>query len=238
MAILVGGGTRIRIPAGGLVLGPDGGSARVELAYDTFPQWLMIAVGHAEECERLAQRVDALWDATPRDDLLIALEAEVRSAMQAIIASAAAIDGFYAFLCQEIPELRPSGRRGKSARWSRIAEAIKQSFEIRASTGNEIRRRLEAIFKLRDEAVHPTAVHQEPVQHPRSSVGVPRQFACFDRENAVGAVVSALAIIGGLIHKPKPVHRALKESCGYISARVAPAVARWEEKHPPAWRVD
>jgi hypothetical protein len=79
------------------------GRPTLHVSYDMYPQWLRIAIEQSELCSAAAKAVDALWtDGSSREEI-DALETELRAGMQACVAAAAAIDGFYGTVVDRAP---------------------------------------------------------------------------------------------------------------------------------------
>jgi hypothetical protein len=85
---------------------------------------------------------------------------ELRAGMQACVASAAALDGFYGSirdLVQIVQSNSIAWRANKTARHAQIAEAFRLSFKIGPKSFASLKTTLEELFLFRDEAIHPTA---------------------------------------------------------------------------------
>jgi hypothetical protein len=239
MGVLITRGSRISVPAGGLTLsiGPDGspiGSLTLHVSYDMYPQWLKIAIEQAERCAEAAKVVDRLWIDGSRTEETEALETELRAGMQACLAAAAAIDGFYGTVRDlgTIPsEVSKTWRHKKLARYKQIAETIRLSFDIGPKVFADVRPRLEMLFMFRDEAVHPTGATREPAPHPRVKVATERRLAMYSADNAHSGAKFALNLIGILLDLPKPKHAALVEHCQAAKEWVHPILDLWEAKH-------
>jgi hypothetical protein len=98
--ILLTRGSRFSIPKGLTIsIGEDGqiiSSLTLHVSYDMmYHQWLRIAIEQSELCSAAAKAVDALWTDGSRQEEIDALETELRAGMQACVAAAIAIDGFY-----------------------------------------------------------------------------------------------------------------------------------------------
>jgi hypothetical protein len=218
-------------------LGDDGeinGDLILHVSYDMYPQWLRIAIDEAERCAEAAEQVDKVWTDGSRPGEIDALERELRSGMQAIVAAAAAIDGFYGTVkdCCPVPDqIIESWRKSKLARAKQIAETFRRSFQIKQVTFNEIRSRLDELFTFRDEAIHPTGAAQMPVPHPRLKVATERRLTMYSAENAFTASKLALNIIALLLNHPKTKHQSLIEHCEAAKEWISPILRTWEAKN-------
>jgi len=134
--ILVSRGVQLRIPAGGLTVTLDGDPPPVvfEVRLDVWDHWLAIASELTQASESAHAR---LLDAVRRTDEQArnaALEEEFRAAMQAIGATAFAVDAVYAAVKERFPiepEVELAWRRKRTARDRRIAEVLKRAFGIK-----------------------------------------------------------------------------------------------------------
>jgi hypothetical protein len=115
------------IPAGALTISPDGEIklTEVHLHYDVCPTWLEIALdhlAHAGSHHAAAMACTSLPDGASHSDHV---ECEFRASMQAIMASAIAVDAFYANIKSRtsIPEdMLRAWRKNRTARYAFIAE--------------------------------------------------------------------------------------------------------------------
>ena len=227
------------IPAGGLTItmeddGSISNNMTLHIGYDMYPQWLMIAVDHAEKCAEAGKTLDSIWTDGGDEKQLLALELEMREGMQAISAAAIAIDGFYGTVVDRCPlpgDVAKKWREKKLARYSQVAEALRMSFKIGNKSFLEIRDHLKVVFAFRDEAVHPSATAREPVNHPRLGVATERRLAIYSADNAMNVTKFSLNLIGLLIGHPKQKHTALIEHCQFAKEVVYPVLDQWEAKH-------
>jgi hypothetical protein len=207
----------------------------LHVSYDQmYYQWLRIAIEQSELCSAAAKAVDALWTDGSRQVEIDALETELRAGMQACVAAAIAIDGFYGTVVDRAPvpdDMKKRWRKGHLARYKQIAEALRRSFEIGPKTFVQVRDFLKTLFMFRDEAVHPTAAIRAPVPHPRLSIAAEQRLVMYVASNAFNAAEMALKIIGILLDHPKPKHAALVEHCEIAKTWVYPVVDEWEAKH-------
>jgi len=218
-------------------IGPDGsltGSITLHVSYDMYPQWLKIAIEKAERCAEASKVVDSLWTDGSRTEEIEALETELRAGMQACLAAAAAIDGFYGTVKDVAPapsEVSEKWRAKGLARYKQIAETIRLSFEISPKVFADIRPRLKMLFMFRDEAVHPVGATREPALHPRLKVATERRLVMYSADNAHSGAKFALNLIGILLDLPKPKHAALVEHCQAAKEWVHPILDLWQAKH-------
>lgn len=242
--IFVTRGARLTIPSFTLTEEPDGSvtgpeSITVHLSYEMYPQWLQVAVEHAERAVEASKVVDHEWAVEPENSIARgeALEVEMRAAMQAIVATAAVFEGLFGMLADLAPvqaSLQASWQTNRTRRPARIAEALKQAFKIPASEFKKVKLLLHQIFDFRDMAMHPTSAAGPAIEHPRLATGVERRFAIFRAENALTATEAAIAIVSGLLEVPKPKHRKLVEHCGFGKEWVEPIKDAWKARHGSA----
>lgn len=206
----------------------------LHIGYDMYPQWLLIAIEHAERCAEAGKLLDDIWTGGGDEKQSLALELEMREGMQAITAAAIAIDGFYGTVIDRCPppaDVARSWKDKKLARYAQVAEVLRLSFKLGNKSFSEIRERLKIAFAFRDEAVHPTATAREPVPHPRLNVATERRLAMYSADNAMNSARFSLNLIGLLIAHPRKKHAALVEHCQFAKGVIYPVLDQWEAKH-------
>jgi hypothetical protein len=214
--VFVTKGMTFAVPAGGLTISldvPTGGTMSIEVHFDVGPTWLEIALHHLEDAKlKQALRVEA-WKGQDDEAKAAALEREFEASMQAIMAAAIAIDAFYAVVQTKIklpPDLVRTWRMKKTARYAQVSEVFRRAFSVRANEARVLRQNLQAIYKLRDQAVHPTGKTKTPVLHPELEVGVEWRFVAFCFANADRAVRETVNSLCQLITNGKPQNSAMQ----------------------------
>jgi len=152
------------------------------------------------------------------------LEREFESSMQAIMASAIAIDAFYAVLRNkaEIPEmLIKRWREKRTARYVQIAEVIRIAFGLKSQGIKVLRQNLKEIYRLRDLAVHPSGDIKAPILHPELDVGVEWRFAFFRHHNAELVVRTTARMLSELARSGKPKNQAVQQYADAVRVRLA-----------------
>jgi hypothetical protein len=229
----------LRIPPGGLVIPLDGSEippVKVEVVLDTWPYWLTIATGHADEA--VAAHAQLLTAHTESNDPEKgrALEAEFAHAMQAISAAAFSLEAFYAAVNERIPadeELSKSWAKNRTARATRICETLIRAFKVTHDGRVVLRDNVKEILKWRDYAVHSPAGFREPIMHPDLGVGVEWRFIGFTASGSITAAQATLSIIKQCLHAPRSEHDELvKWSQAYVEM-IDQLVGQWEERHGP-----
>lgn len=219
------------IPAGGLVLDlddPNNMQATLHIAYDMYPHWVQIAQEHARECRKHAQVVSEIWTSGGRPEEVDALEAELRSGMQAIVAAVTAIEGFYGTVVAVSG--RPNRGKKRTARARVVAETMKQRFDLPADKFSVIRSELILLYTLRDQAVHPTGDTGLPAFHPRLQTHTEQRFANFRAENATAAADEVMALLLQFAHAPKADFPPLVDHCRFAKERLMPIRKAREEE--------
>ena len=144
--------------------------------------------------------------------------------MQAIMASAIAIDAFYGALRKkaEIPEMLVRRWRDKrTARYLQIAEVIRIAFGLRKRGVKALRQNLKEIYRLRDLAVHPSGDIKAPILHPELGVGVEWRFAFFRHHNAELVVGTTARMLAELVTSGKPRNQAVQQYADAVRVRLA-----------------
>lgn len=215
--------------------GPEMSTAGTSLRQDMCRHWLWIATRHAFSA------ADANADLTAADEkgdhaqLHESLEAEFRSSMQAMVASAVAIDAFYVAVRERIAipdELVQSWREKRTARWRQQGEVLRLAFGLSPEKTKELRKILSEMAKYRGWAVHPAAGQEAPVRHPELARGVEWRFVAFRFENARSTVRMALSVVDALVGHETPRPEGLTKYCENMKQALDPLVADWAERFP------
>ena len=232
--ILVSDGTEFSLKGFRLVVTGDGEIAAeldgVELRPDLTVHWLAIAVEHVRDAkvgrEALVASIADEW----LGDHSAPLEAEFRASMQAIVASAIALEAFHSSLRDRTtvpPETLQAWRENRTARWRQVAEVIRLAFNLEPETHVQIRKSVREIFKYRDWAVHPRARSGDPVRHELLDAGTEWRFVAFTYENAHKAVGAALAVVNNLCRATPKSRPAVVEFAQNLRTRLEPLVEEW-----------
>jgi hypothetical protein len=127
-------GMTVGLPPGGfsLTIGDDGkinSSLALHVRFDVCPTWIELSLRHLTDATEARINRQAAWAGTDDDAKAAALERGFEASMQAIMASAVALDAFCAIL-QPLVVLPPSlverWRTGRTARFSQVTEVIRQ----------------------------------------------------------------------------------------------------------------
>lgn len=203
----------------------------LQLQYDVVPTWLHLAFQHLIESEMRCEEVQRIWQDPDEEAKVKALEAEFQAAMQACIASAIALDAFYACV-KDTAGVPSSSARSRHAK---IADTLGTAFRYRNEVAKKVSRVLGEIFSVRNLAVHPGANFKEPQFRPDLNVGVPWHFAQFRFELAKRAVHASLSIVAHLVSRSTTESKALADYCQRTQRKVRPIVERWESKYDPLY---
>lgn len=200
-----------------------------ELRADMFPYWLQMAEQSSLDAEGARREVlDAGADENEKFD--DALEREFRASMIAVAASAFALDAFYASVVLHAPATKVASR----SRDGSIFETLKRAFTMTASQQTNLREFLRILFRLRDEAVHPSAAWASPVRHPVFGLAMEPRLVHFRAENAVNGQLHAHRIVWFCLHKPKKKHKDLVTWCDALKHKFSepPPAREWENGLP------
>jgi len=190
---------QLRVPAGALVLTLEGEPSPVvfEVRLDVWDHWLSIANEQTRRAELTHARVLDAQREGDEDVRIRALEAEFRASMQAIAATAFAVDALYAAVkersaADDVIGGATDDRR--KARYRQIAETLRRAFRIQRGT-DKLEEFLRRLFELRNWAVHAPNDFRRPVEHPDLGLGVEWRFVAYSAMNArtlLDATVSLL----------------------------------------------
>jgi hypothetical protein len=190
--IFVTRGMTLRVPIGGMVLGTGEEqfvikSLTMHVHFDVCPTWIELSRVHTHSARRARAHREKVWAGDDQDAKAAALEREFEHSMQAIMASAIALDAFYSVLIQHLhlpPSTLQKWRTNRTSRSSQVAEVIRRAFSLKPDGVKVLRNNVREIYRIRDLAVHPSGKVQAPVYHPELDVGVEWRFAYFRSENA------------------------------------------------------
>jgi hypothetical protein len=186
----------------------------VEVRVDTFEHWLAVA---AEAAKAAADGREVALKAGDDDaQFERGLESEFRASLTAIAAAAFAIDAFFASTIQHAPQARTNS----ASRDASIFETLKRAYLLSPERLKAYREPLRVIFRLRDDAVHPSATWGAPTRHPIFNVGMEPRFVHYRVENAGNAHAIAQKIIAVCLRNPKAEYPDLVEWSGGLRGSV------------------
>ncbi len=205
----------------------------IHIGYDVYPHWLSIALRAATEAVEIARQLDTEFDGTGKPRAVELLEAEVASSMTAIVAAAAAIDGFYGSAIGRIDRTSSGVGERKRSRDKRILSFFEQKFALKKDTVASLAKPLNDIFSFRHWALHSHGKPEEPAFHPRLELGMANSMVKFRSENALASTEIALKLISYLICLPKPKYTSLVEHCNIARRWVHPILIQWIRERGP-----
>ncbi len=185
----------VAIPDGGLVNSIDenrkpGSSLSHHVHFDACPIWLQLAIRHLSDAQVAQVSRVAAWKGADEDSKAAALEWEFETSLQAIMASALAVDAFCAVVQSKV-QLPQS-----------LIDEWRES--LAAKDASSLRQNLGEIFRFRDLAIDPSGKGDARILHPELRVGVEWRFAYFRCENALRIVRASLRLIWQLVASGKP----------------------------------
>jgi hypothetical protein len=160
------------------------------------------------------------------------------SSMQAVTSSAVAIDAFYAAVKDRVkldPELTAAWRKKRTARPRQIAEVFKRAFELAAGGFDLMSQTLEDVFKLRDQAIHPSGETSAPALHPRLKGAFDAPFVLFRFEHARLVYQVSLALIVQLARRPRHKEKGFVEYCESTVERTNDLIAQYNGRFGKVW---
>lgn len=193
--------------SGGLILsmGENGESASgrpIHVHFDVCPTWLELAIRHLSDAQVGQVARDAAWTSADENAKAGALEWEFEASMQAIMASATALDAFCAAVqarAQPPQLLIDEWREKRTPRHMQIAEVLRRALSLTSKDAKNVRQNLGEILRFRDLSIDPSGKLDTPILHPVLGVGVEWRFAYFRYENALLIVQATLRLIGKLV---------------------------------------
>jgi len=224
MGVFISRGMTIRIPAGGLRIGPHGNTLLFHVHFDVCPTWIKLALRHLEDARSTKSLRQVAWAGTDEDQKAAALEKEFEASMQCIMAAAISIDAFYAVIQTHVKlphSMVNRWRANRTPRYSQITEVLRKAFGLKPKGVAALRRNLKEIYRFRDLAVHPSGKIQAPVLHPELNVGVEWRFAYYRGSNAEAVVNAATWIIWELAYNGKPAIPAVQKYIAGLQPRLS-----------------
>jgi hypothetical protein len=204
--------TPVAGPADGLVISigenrKPTSSLPLNVHFDACATWLELAVRHLSDAQ-VAQvaRVTA-WKGADETSKAGALEWEFEASIQAIMASASAVDAFCAAVQTKVhlpQSLTDEWRDNHTPRYIQLSEVLRRAFSLEPKNVSSLRQNLGEIFRFRDLAIDPSGKSDALILHPELRVGVEWRFAYFRCENALRIVKATLRIIWELVASDKP----------------------------------
>ncbi len=233
-------GMQLTIPPGGLALrfSEEGtielANLTLHVGLDMCSHWLQIAYDHLQVAESNNRDVQLHLADSDGEQLGIALEKEFSAAMQAITASAIAVDAFYAAVKERIQvpaELSSASKVKGTARYKQISEILRVAFSIGPKSHQQVRATLKEVMRFRDWAVHPPAKIGAPVFHPELNKSTEWRFVAYRFQNAKSAVNVVLSLVAQLVTKPKEKYPRLQQYCDGLRRSMSPLVEKWENRY-------
>jgi hypothetical protein len=172
----------------------------VSVSYDACVAWAKIAIAQRDAAiNRMATR-RSVWASAQasEDDKAHALSDEFATTMQAIVAAATCIDGFYDQIAPFSPvskETKAAWLKNRTARAVQIAETLRSTFRIKPHEMTPARQSLRALYMLRDASVHPSSNPQAPHQHPELDIATDWRLTTFRGDVADFFVCSAVGML-------------------------------------------
>lgn len=204
-------GAQVSIPAGGLTLRLDTTTASVTCApvvvhivNDMWIEWMEAAINNLKAAYRYRDRLVEAHLAGDETDIDPMLRAEMMASMQAVAASAFAIDSMSDSVSRliEVPQQvldswRPDPARGKrtTARASQVMWFVRQTGKTTNTESKRLDVRTRSLFQARNAAVHADREPRLPLIHPVLQSGVEWRLATYTVENAEAGVAAALSIL-------------------------------------------
>jgi hypothetical protein len=207
----------------------------IHTGLDMCHYWVEIAYDHLEKTEDIHNQLISAKQVNNEPLMGDLLQKEFVSGMQAIMAGCIAIDSYYASIKDfaGIPEsLKQIWREKRTARYKQIAETLKRTFVIPPDTFQIIREILKQSFGLRDMAVHPKYVTDQPVLYPEINKITDWRYQAFCYANAKTLIGHSLSLIYQTARqKQADKKKALTIYCESIVKKLDPTLSKWMGKY-------
>jgi len=229
-------GMQINIPRFSIRIGPDGKLQSDPLvlhtSIDLCPYWLDIAYEQLLAAEKASEDLKTAKEAQNSEQIATALHVEFTAGMQVIMASAVAMDAYYANVKDRIDfpnDLTRTWLEKGTARYKQIAEVLRRAFPMTHATAKKLRDILKQNLEFRNKAVHPPVGTTAPALHPELNKVTDWRYVTFRYYNAKATAGLTLSIIAQTASRPpKDKFSALTSYCNSLMAKVEPMVKRWE----------
>jgi hypothetical protein len=236
-------GMQFSISGLSLTIGNDGkieaDSVSLSAFFDICPHWLDIASEHLLHTEQANHDLMSAIEAKNNDGIGNALQAEFSSGMQTMMASAIAIEAYYACIKDRIviPEkLVRCWQENRLARYKQIAETLRIAFPMRNETFKQVRDALKEIYHFRDMAVHPPAKTASLLLRQELNLKIDWRYGAFTYNNAKHITGLSLSIIGQTAtRRNKDKFDGLKPYCEALMSKLSPLVNRWNSRYGKLW---
>jgi hypothetical protein len=200
-------GSEVHLLSLSVWLGDDGtptGHAQIGTVLDIWPMWLDVAIEHAEAAQEGRDELGALLaggrdEADPQTvgDLMTR---ECQASLVAIAASAFALENFYSGAVERMPgadQLRAQERNTPA----RVREVLRRLIRPTNERAKMLRTLITSIYRLRDNAVHPSAKLRLAPIHDLLGLPVEWRLAQYTARTANTVVYSSAAVIKEACHQ-------------------------------------
>lgn len=237
--IFITEGMQITVSNLSFSIGPDGALETtpiiLQTGLDLCPYWLDISFEHLLCAERANDDLMVAKEAQNNEQIAKALQAEFTAGMQAIMASAVAMDAYYASVKDRIDlpkDLSRVWRQKGTARYKQIAEVLRRAFPMPQKNAKRLRDIIKQNMSFRDKAIHPSSGATAPALHAELNKVTDWRYATFRYNNAkviTGVTLSIIAQTARL--KDKIKFDALRTYCNQLIQKIEPTVQNWEERY-------
>lgn len=232
-------GMQISIPSFSIGFNEDGtieaGSVSFHTGINLCPYWLEIAYEHLLCAENASDDLLNAKEAQDDEQIADTLRAEFIAGMQTIMASAIAMDAYYATVKEyfEIPEeLTRTWRKNRTARYKQIAEVLRRAFPMTEKSAKQLRDILKQNTDFRDKAIHPPSGTTAPALHPELNKVTDWRYVTFRYYNAKAIAGLTLSIVAQTASRPhKDKFEALRKYCETLMSSIEPLMKRWEARY-------
>lgn len=231
-------GMQVSIPNFSIQINPDGtidaSPLILHTGVDMCPYWLEIAYEHLIKTETANNDLMAAKKEEADEKIAEALKTESSYGMQTIMASAVAMEAYYANIKAHVAlpiDLIEAWRKNKTARYLQIAEVLKKAFPMSGASASQIRDILKQNFTFRNKAVHPRTGTTAPALHPELNKITDWRFVTFRYYNAKAIVGLTLSIIAQTARRPRPKNEGLKTYCDTLTTQIKPIIVGWEARY-------
>lgn len=180
----------------------------LKMSQDTCIAWAKIALARRQDAlEHQKKRREISSSGVPVDsELAEAMENEFQESMQAVVAAAICLDALYDHLWPHAgisEETRKCWMEKRTARAKQIKETMRSALKLNNKETGDLAQHVEALFKLRDLAVHPSNDPNVCIMHAELKQATEWRFATFRGDVADIMVCKTLLSLWDAAHRSK-----------------------------------
>ena len=218
-------------------VGEDGqitSTLELHTGIDMCASWFRIALDRQTESDTAYRAV--VQASRDKDDqgLGKGLKTDFYASLQAIMASAVALDAFYAnlkILCNIDNATQQSWKNNRTARYRQVSEVLRLAYKLTPVGAGQVTSRVRDIFRFRDQAVHPDSTVRAPTYYPAINKGIDDRINTFRNRNSLASLWHCFTLINDFSGRAKTASDEIRTYGKSLSKSLSPLVAEWETRY-------